>query len=80
MRLLVAAVLLVTVAGAAAGSNLDAPITLSLIAVAVGAVLVGWWVTRAHSPRLTPRQRVYAIAFWAGAAAVTLAACGELNV
>lgn len=76
----VAVVVLATVAGGMASANLDVPITLTLLGMAVLAVLLGWKLTRALSPPLSPRQRVYAVAFWAGAAAVTLAACGELNV
>jgi hypothetical protein len=80
LLLVVAVVVLATVAGAMSRSNLDVPITLALLGTAVITLVSGWRLSRALAPPLSHRQRVFAIAFWAFAAAVTLTACGELNV
>lgn len=71
-------VVLASLFGQASGKNLDGPITGLLVLLSAFAVVQGRRLTLPERPPLTQRERVIARLLWAGAAAMTLAACVEL--
>jgi hypothetical protein len=71
-------VVLAAVFGQASGKNIDWLITMVLVVVSVIAEIQGRRVTLPTRPPRTQRERMVAALLWAGAGAMTLAACAEL--
>jgi hypothetical protein len=69
---------LATQVGKASSANVDAYVTMCLLAVVALAALAGHRLATPVRPERTPGRRLAIVAFWVGVAAVTLGACAEI--